>query len=368
MTLRLAVLLLATVALAAVHKVELKRHEHDAEFIYAQRKNLAALQVGQPIPVPISQYAGTQYYGPISIGTPPQTFQVVYDTGSSNLWVPSTDCLSLSCLRHNRFNHAKSSTYVKNGTAFVIQYGSGGVSGYLSEDSVSLTGVAIKGQGFGEVTKESGMSFLSGKFDGICGMAFPRISVDGVLPVFDSMWKAGVIDNFHFQFYMNMDGGAMILGGEDPKYRKSEYTYVPLISDTYWAIAMDNVLIGGKDFKMCPGGKCKAIVDTGTSLIAGPSDKIATLLENIVVDPECKNLPRLPNLTFVINGVNYMFTPDEYVLKLSALGITECVAGFTPLDVPAPAGPLWILGDVFIRKNVVLFDRANDRVGFAVAA
>jgi len=225
-------------------------------------------------------------------------------------------------MRHNRYNHAKSSTYAKNGTDFSIEYGSGAVSGlltqevrlisvvscatgYLSTDTVSLTGVAVTGQQFGEVTRESGMSFLAGKFDGICGMAFPRISVDGVIPVFDNMFKQQLLDQYVFQFYMSKDGGAMILGGglcfgdrllavtlfsrpEDPKYRKSEYKYVPLISDTYWAIAMDDIQIGGKSQGFCPGGKCKAIVDTGTSLIAGPSELVAKILEKAVVDAECK--------------------------------------------------------------------------------
>eukprot|EP00708_Paratrimastix_pyriformis_P003522 GAFH01002304.1.p1 GENE.GAFH01002304.1~~GAFH01002304.1.p1 ORF type:complete len:274 (+),score=103.08 GAFH01002304.1:317-1138(+) len=271
-------------------------------------------------------------------------------------------------MRHNRYSHSKSTSYHKNGTDFNILYGSGGVSGYLSDDTVTLGGMPIKGQQFGEVTKESGMSFLSGKFDGICGMAFPRISVDGVLPVFDSMFQQHLVDNFAFSFFMTADGGAMVLGGEDPKYRSTDFTYVPLISDTYWAIAMDNIKVGGQAMNFCPNGRCKAIVDTGTSLIAGPSDLIAKLLEKVVVDPECKTLPDLPTITFTIGGVDYTFSPDEYVLKLTSFGITECVAGFTPLDVPAPAGPLWILGDVFLRKFYTIFDRAGDRVGFALAA
>jgi len=284
------------------------------------------------------------------------------------LWVPSSDCLSLSCLRHNRYNHGKSSTYRANGTAFDILYGSGGVKGYLSQDTISLSGVPVVSQTFGEVTKESGMSFLAGHFDGICGMAFPRISVGGVLPVLDTMWEQKLLDDFVFSFYINAEGGVMILGGEDPKYRKGDFFYIPLISNTYWAIAMDDILIGNQPRNLCDGKPCRAIVDTGTSLIAGPSDKVAQILQRAVVDPECKNLPRLPTISFMISGHNFTFTPDEYVLKLTAFGTTQCVAGFTPIDIPPPTGPLWILGDVFIRKYYVMFDRAQNRVGLAPVA
>ena len=68
----------------------------------------------------------TQYFGEISIGSPPQYFKLVFDTGSTDVWIPSKKCLfSLSCWNHNYYDSSLSSTYQALETEFMVKYGSG---------------------------------------------------------------------------------------------------------------------------------------------------------------------------------------------------------------------------------------------------
>lgn len=322
-------------------------------------------------PVIIHNYMDAQFFGPMSAGTPPQTFNVIYDTGSSNLWLPSKQCTN--CGLHPKYKSDQSSTYVANGTAWEILYGSGPVSGFLSEDSVEVGDITVSKQTFAEVTDTSGLGlgYTIGKFDGILGLAFPSISVDGIPPVFDSMVKQGLVDEPVFAFYLSNDpseDGELDFGGIDKNHYKGDLSYVKLSSTTYWEIPMDGMQIDGQSVTSVT----KAIVDSGTSLLAGPPADVKAIAKLVGATPflkgeyliDCGKATTGKNIDIILGGKTYTLTPTDYIIPDE----TICLFGMVGIDIPAPAGPLWILGDPFMRKFYTVFDYGQERLGFAEAA
>lgn len=165
-----------------------------------------------------------------------------------------------------------------------------------------------------------------------------------------------------------------MLGGTDSRYYHGELSYLNVTRKAYWQVHMDQLEVGS-GLTLCKGG-CEAIVDTGTSLLVGPVDEVKELQKAIGAVPliqgeymiPCEKVSSLPTVTFKLGGQNYELHPDKYILKVSQAGKTICLSGFMGMDIPPPSGPLWILGDVFIGCYYTVFDRDNNRVGFAKAA
>lgn len=324
--------------------------------------------------VSLHNYLNTEYIGTIDVGTPPQKMRVVFDTGSANLWFPSSQCPDAACQAHNMYDSSRSTTYAKVGTHIFVHYASGAIRGFLSQDSVGLGGFVIPDQRFGEITNERGGVFMLGKFDGVLGLSYPSLALKHTRPVFDSLLKHGLVDRPVFSMYLSKNperpSSALIFGGTVSTLHSDEFRYVPVVSEAYWEILVDDVAVNGdlQGFCGADGGRgCKAAVDTGTSLIAGPSDVMSRLMAQVSIDSKCRNMDSLPTVTFVLGGHKYDLAPQDYVRMVRSNGRLSCLSGFTPVDVPPPRGPLWILGDIFIRKYYTVFDRGQNRVGFATA-
>ncbi|XP_030418498.1 pepsin A-like [Gopherus evgoodei] len=314
----------------------------------------------------LTNYMDVEYYGTISIGTPAQDFTVIFDTGSSNLWVPSVYCSSAACTNHNRFNPSDSSTYEATSQSLSIQYGTGSMTGILGYDTVQVGGIEDTNQIFGLSETEPGTTFYYAPFDGILGLAFPSISSSGATPVFDNMMNEGLVSEDLFSVYLSSDeqsGSFVMFGGIDSSYYSGSLNWIPLSAETYWEITMDSVTIDGETIA-CSGG-CQAIIDTGTSLLAGPSTGISSINSYIgasdgTVRISCSAMSSLPNIVFTINGIEFPVPASAYIIDESG----SCTSGFESMDVDG----LWILGDVFIRQYYVVFDRANNQVALASLA
>uniref|UniRef100_A0A8C2QPD4 Napsin-A n=2 Tax=Cricetulus griseus TaxID=10029 RepID=A0A8C2QPD4_CRIGR len=331
----------------------------------------------KPTFVPLYKFMNTQYFGDIGLGTPPQNFTVVFDTGSSNLWVPSVRChfFSLPCWFHRRFNPKASSSFRPNGTKLAIQYGSGQLTGILSQDNLTIGEIRGVSVTFGEALWESSMVFTLAHFDGILGLGFPSLAVDGVQPPLDAMVEQGLLQKPIFSFYLNRDaegsdGGELVLGGSDPAHYIPPLTFIPVTIPAYWQVHMESVNVG-TGLSLCAQG-CGVILDTGTSLITGPSEEIHALNKAIGGLPflagqyfiQCSKTPELPTVSFRLGGVWFNLTGQDYVIKiLNSDDVGLCLLGFQALDIPKPAGPLWILGDVFLGPYVAVFDRGVKTVG-----
>ena len=164
------------------------------------------------------------------------------------------------------------------------------------------------------------------------------------------------------------DGGFISFGSIDQEYFTGEITWAPVTRKAYWEVEMNAVYLNGKKINVQAKG---AAIDTGTSLIAMPTAEANALNTAIGAKKswngqwtiDCATIPTLPKLTVEFNGQKYDLEGTDYVLNVQG----SCVSGFIGLDIPPPAGPLWIVGDVFLRKYYTVYDLGNARVGFALA-
>lgn len=337
--------------------------------------------------LPLKNAYDAQFWGEISLGTPPQRFNVVFDTGSSNLWVPGKACSSVACYLHNKYDHDKSRTYVENGTHFDIQYGSGAMNGIVSRDLLTVGDLQIT-QDFAESLEEPGMAFIMAKYDGIFGMGYDTISVNGIPTPFKNMWEQHVLAEPMFSFWLNSldnngdrDGGELVFGGYDERHVGGEIYWNNVVRKGYWEIKMDGIDMTFDDGEVGLRLISKtAAIDTGSSLIVMNEEDAARINEEIGAQKspmpgnsqytvDCSRIDSLPTISFVFNKVAFPLEPKDYILRMKSPlgGGDSCVSGFMGIALPSSMEKLCIVGDVFLRKYLSVYDWGHDRVGFAVA-
>lgn len=374
-------MLLCATSEAAIHRVALSKSAGPSRIDRLAARALAGnakREKAEPA-ITINDFMDEQYYGEISVGTPPQTIRVVYDTGSPNLWVPDPSVGGIFS-RKKTYDPSKSSTYVKNGTAFAINYAQGPVSGYYVKDTVTFGPISVPSYTFAavNVTKGLGAGYTIGAFDGICGFSLPDISTDGVQTPLQALVESQELDENVFAFYLGSNGadGELTLGGVNDQYYEGEFFTVDVIPQLpgvygYWEVAIDDIQVASSSVSDIR----KVVFDSGTSIIGAPAEDLKRIAKLVGATPVAPIPPfnreyfidcdaESPTIDFIIGGKSFPLAKEDYIIRDE----TQCLFAMTALDVPAEdGGPLYILGDNFLRAYYLKFDIDNKQVGIATA-
>ncbi|OQR93088.1 aspartyl protease family A01A [Achlya hypogyna] len=324
--------------------------------------------------IPLENYGNVQYVGSIAFGEPPQNLSVVFDTGSSDTWIPGLDCTS--CGVHATFDYSASPSFIDTEEKFIDAYGSGEVGGVIGIDTIGIGPFTVRNARFGVVTEETRAleMFIA---DGLVGLAFESLAKISRPTLFAQL----ILDNPDlgnmFAFYMTPDptklGSELHLGGYDLSVAgpNASWHYTPVVklpdydTFTYWTIQMNGFSVGNESSNHC-APFCYAIIDTGTSLLSIPNSQYADVVAAITAgltcqDTECVDvdLASFPDLRFGMEPDNvFLLQPQDYV---SCLDNGECRLQLQNGGDEA----WWVLGDVFMKTYYTLFDVGNMRIGFA---
>ncbi|CAD7970772.1 unnamed protein product [Amoebophrya sp. A120] len=335
------------------------------------------------------------FYGDIEIGTPPQNFTVVFDTGSNDLWVPGKLCPDACCKNHKAFAPWKSKTFRTTGTRHDLFYGTGAVRAQWGTDHVKLGDIEVPWQGVGVTLRETDFPFKESPMDGILGLGLDMNHYQNKRnfhrPVLDNMLDKKLIEHNQYGFYFSGDPtkpGYMTIGKVDPDKilggdkGATKMQWSPVTMKSRWTIDLVDVKAHDSPFGFCPKKGCTALIDTGTSLITAPESNVKDMISVLGVEDDCNGFNNLKPLTFIFRddkGENYELdlTPKEYMMEeFDHKGKrTNCALGIMPADMEfgyeepktQMGKPAWILGDVFIRAFFTVFDRDGLQVGFAKA-
>ncbi|KXL47577.1 MAG: hypothetical protein FE78DRAFT_536830 [Acidomyces sp. 'richmondensis'] len=340
-----------------------------------QKKDAATGETGD-VPAKDAQQ-GSEYLAVVGIGTPAQNMTLDFDTGSSDLWVFSTD-MSASELQsaksagHTIFDPSKSSTWKNmSGSTWQIEYGDGSsASGVVGTDDVNLGGLIIKNQAV-ELAQQISSEFAQDKGDGLLGLAFPKLNTVQPTPVdtpVENMIKQGDIpknaelftahlalptgNSFYTFGYIDQTA----LGGATPTYTPVDTT------DGFWMFDSTSASVNGQTISRTGN---KAIADTGTTLcLVGDN-----LLEKVygAIQGAQKSTTQqgwvfptssaIPQIQLAVGSTLFTLNPED--MKFQDLGDGTYYGGMQSRGDQ----DFDIFGDVFLRSIYAIFDQGNKRFG-----
>ena len=365
-----------------------KLEAQDDESVETSDDSSSALQADQPKPAHSADLKHTgfqavldgtavsaQYTTEILVGTPAKSFEVVLDSGSSNLILLGGPKLCDNCSKQTGavYEPSASSSAALSSDSFEIQYGSGSLKARQVADTVAVSGHEGFSYTFGVMTHQAGIS-------NILGLAFESIAQpkDAPLqPYFEALVQnAGLSDVFSLLLCGEKKGGTVDFGGAavEPEI------YLPIVDRSWYVVNVDELSIDGRSLGRLPQyerGRSKTIVDSGTNRLIVPQkifDGIKQAVESKIgeklkdlgggtlgYDGKLPDFSQLPAIEITAGEQTLSIAPETYMRKLNSV-----VALFAVAPGGGAAGDeTAILGQTFIENYYTVFDRANSRIGLA---
>ncbi|EJD40415.1 acid protease [Auricularia subglabra TFB-10046 SS5] len=336
----------------------------------------------QTVGVPLTDDDEILWHGVVTVGNPGIKFKVDFDTGSSDFFLPSTNCKT-NCAGHTRYNVTKSKSAKKTTKKFTLNYLDGSqVKGDIYNDTVSFSQTVTTGSGANKKTKTTTITaqgaavgaanvysdgFALDQFppDGLMGMAFPQLSTFGRNPVMHNLIQQKQVKPV-FGVQLSPDKSELVLGGVNSNKFKGAFTWAPVKPVGFWQIKVGSVNYKGKGYAK----GFQAVVDTGTTVIFGDEKSVRALYKAIpgskdasqTVAPGAFTVPckSIPSVSFTIGNLTIPISARTFSLGAIYDGSKDCLGGIVIGD-----SNFWILGDVFMQNVYTQFDIGNKRVGFA---
>jgi len=387
----------------AVHQTHLVRRSRPmAEFAQEQRRSLmrsktvaerdfdlvnSTFMASTPLQDFKTEYIGSIGVGTLAGGNAQFNARVVFDTGSTNLWVASNLCKTHPCNDAKAklfYDPHKSITqeefiHTNNKTGDIdCHFGSGELIGPLHTDHFHVGPLVVKKQPFAMIRKMNGYVFESFPFEGILGLGFKSMSFAGIDPFFDHVIAQKLLTNNEFAFFMNVDStkpSSLLWGGIDKDLYHGPIRMFPVTDAHYWSLDLLDFKVGNTSLlDSDPKKRVKhLVVDSGTTYFTAPSG-LHSKISQALSSEDCTNVKNHPDLTYVLRGTDgkaydLVVSQETYMIGDHT---NYCNAAFWPLNVNNKHGPAMLLGEVFMRHFFTVFHRGDGKdssakVGFAPA-
>ncbi|KAH9857278.1 acid protease [Lenzites betulinus] len=333
-----------------------------------------------------NQNADSSYYGSIAVGTPAISYDVILDTGSSDLWLAASDGVSTNSDGIPTFDSSASTTFTDLNTTFSISYGSGSARGTLGKDVVQFAGFEVADQTFGVVTQVSS-DLLSSPVSGLMGLGFESIAASGATPFWQALAdSSGTLDSplMAFQLTRFVDatnanalepGGTFTLGAVNTTLFTGDIDYqsIPSGQEGYWIQELADLTVNGNSVTLDSGSGAYAAIDTGTTLVGGPEDAISALYAQIPGSAALSGstgyytypCSTTVNVTMKFGSSSIAWPISNADFLLQQISSSQCVGAFFSLDTTGTSAPPWIVGDTFLKNVYSVFRASPAAVGFA---